>query len=317
MKIKVDKLRPNPFRKIKLYPIDRSKVEALKISISDTSFWDNILARQKGKYFEIAYGHHRWIAIKELGIKEVDIPVRDLSDYLMVKIMAEENLNWSTSPAVVNETVLAAKEFLDSELAKYENFDKCPDKSIRALFTGTKGDFLHCKTHGVGRDTIHKFLGRNWKKWLVQEALRVLESEKKGLIDRKAVESLGTVDRASNFRKAIEDYKVPVNQQQNIAEKLCEEKVPSKRVRMTVAQSIIKKKQPNDNIMDEMEKLVTAIDDQARSLLTKLYQMNRKMNQLGIKQLGGVKTLLATSSLKRLFDEIQKVRREFNNETDS
>jgi hypothetical protein len=51
---------------------------------------------------------------------------------LMLKIMAEENLNWTTSPAVVNETVLAAKEFLDAELAKYETWETS-DKFIKGL----------------------------------------------------------------------------------------------------------------------------------------------------------------------------------------
>ena len=54
--------------------------------------------------------------------------------------MAEENLNWSTNPAIMTQTVLAAKEYLDGELGKCESYDKCSDKTIRALFTGTKGD---------------------------------------------------------------------------------------------------------------------------------------------------------------------------------
>ena len=47
MKVFVDSLLPNPYRNIEKYPIDREKVEALKISIGETSFWDNILARPK------------------------------------------------------------------------------------------------------------------------------------------------------------------------------------------------------------------------------------------------------------------------------
>jgi len=42
MKISVKDLRPNPFRRIEHYPINRGKVDALKNSIKETSFWDNI-----------------------------------------------------------------------------------------------------------------------------------------------------------------------------------------------------------------------------------------------------------------------------------
>lgn len=55
----------------------------------------------------------------------------------MVQIMAEENLDWSTSPAVINETVLAAKEFLDAELAKYETIKKLPANLINLLDSKT------------------------------------------------------------------------------------------------------------------------------------------------------------------------------------
>ena len=120
MKIKVSQLEPNPFREIDKYPIDRAKVEKLKLSIGETSFWDNILCRHKGEKFEIAYGHHRLHALQELKIKEVDIPVKNLTNAQMVRIMAEENLEWLTSPKVIYQTVLAVRRFLNGEFAKVD-----------------------------------------------------------------------------------------------------------------------------------------------------------------------------------------------------
>ena len=46
MKVEVSKLKPNPYRRIDEYQIDKEKVAELKMSISDTSFWDNLLARK-------------------------------------------------------------------------------------------------------------------------------------------------------------------------------------------------------------------------------------------------------------------------------
>ena len=136
MKIKVSDLMPNPFRNIENYPIKREKVEALKTSINETSFWDNILARKsKGAKFEIAYGHHRLIALRELEIEQVDIPIRDIDDSIMLKMMADENLDvWQHTTAVINETVLAAKRFLDAELAKCDSWEAL-NESIKCLFT--------------------------------------------------------------------------------------------------------------------------------------------------------------------------------------
>ncbi len=98
--------------------------------------------------------------MKELDIKEIDIPVRDIDDATMIQIMAEENLNWSTSPAVMVQTILVAKEFLDGELAKYETL-KTSGEITRCLFK-TQTAFQESKTKGVGRDTLVKFLGGNW-----------------------------------------------------------------------------------------------------------------------------------------------------------
>ena len=113
MRVLVENLVANPYRKIDRYPIRQDKVESLKSSINDTGFWDNILARDLNGEIQIAYGHHRLQAIRELGIKEVDIPVKDLDDRTMIKIMANENMeNWETNTSVINETMLTVYEFL-------------------------------------------------------------------------------------------------------------------------------------------------------------------------------------------------------------
>src|SRR5574343_646837 len=139
------------------YPIDREKVEALKNSIQETEFWGNILARPAGNDFEIAYGHHRLFALQELGEKEVEIQVRKLSDSRMLQIMANENHdNWHSSPAVINETVAAAKEYLDGELARCESWERV-NTFIKSLFESPES-FTKTKQTGVGQTTILKFL---------------------------------------------------------------------------------------------------------------------------------------------------------------
>lgn len=53
------------------------------------------------------------------------------------------------------------KEFLDAELAKYETWETS-DKFIKGLFDNQRS-FETAKGMGIGRDTILKFLGKNWK----------------------------------------------------------------------------------------------------------------------------------------------------------
>ncbi len=110
-------------------------------------------------------------------------PQRDILAY-SIRLMAAENLHeWRTNPAVVNETILAAKEFLDKELARCDKRNMA-NKFIKRLFNNAKS-FSNAKRDGVGQTTILKFLGNNWKQWMVQEALVTLKESDDGKIDRQ------------------------------------------------------------------------------------------------------------------------------------
>ena len=106
----LDKIKPNPFRHMDRYPIQRDKVEALKASLRRTGFWENIVAREVNREAEIAFGHHRLVALQEeLGPKaKVPLIIKDLDDEAMLQMMARENMeDWSTSATVEQETVRA------------------------------------------------------------------------------------------------------------------------------------------------------------------------------------------------------------------
>lgn len=112
-KVAISQLRSNPFRELDDYPIDREKVDKLKESISETGFWGTIVARKKGNAYEIAFGHHRQVALVELqheGVigksEKVDIIVRDLTNEQMIQLMARENLEeWGTNAYIEAQTV--------------------------------------------------------------------------------------------------------------------------------------------------------------------------------------------------------------------
>lgn len=305
MKIKIEEIKPNPFRRMEHYPIDRSKIEALKNSINETGFWDNILARRKNGVYEIAYGHHRWIAVKGLGIKEVDIPVRDLSDAMMIKIMAEENLNWSTTPAVINESIRATKAFLDAELQKYDDWNHA-NKSISMIFK-SNSQFQNCKQHGVGQGIILKFLGPNWKQWMIQEALSVLTAEQEGWLNREAVETIANVTKAREFHRCVKAFGTPKAKQMALAEQISEKDTPTEQIRMVVARASQNKHKPTV-LMNELEKLVKTIDDEARVLVKKIRELRRQMEDLNIQELKGLKVWLAACSLRHLTTELERMK---------
>jgi len=230
-KIRIGDLKPNPFRRMDRYPIDRNKLEALKGSIKETSFWDNLLARAApdGDGCEIAYGHHRLIALRELQEEgligdEVDIPVRHLDDAMMIRIMGNENMDtWGTNTTVMMETVQVAKDFIEAAISRSETADqlKRTDKFVYTLFADwnqeERENFQRAKKQGVGEPIIRKFLGSNWKKWMVQGALAVLNDTQ---IDREAVESFENAHQAEAFRTAVKEKGVPKEEQAPLAKEI-------------------------------------------------------------------------------------------------
>lgn len=115
----IESLDPNPWRRLDEYPLIHVKIAALKESIAQTGFWGTIVARPQddGRY-EIAFGHHRRVALQELFAErcpkvksQVQIIVRDLTNEEMIQMMARENMEeWGTSAWVELETVRSTIE---------------------------------------------------------------------------------------------------------------------------------------------------------------------------------------------------------------
>lgn len=66
-RVKLGDLRPNRFRNLKDYPLEPTVIEALKASITESGFWNNLQAIQnEGGAIELRFGHHRLAAGLEL-----------------------------------------------------------------------------------------------------------------------------------------------------------------------------------------------------------------------------------------------------------
>lgn len=301
MKIAVKDLEPNPYRKEKNYPYDRAKVEALKTSIKEKTFWDNILVRKRGNKYQLAYGHHRWVALKELGIKEIDIPVRDIDDATMVKIMAEENLNWNTSPAVMTQTILAAKEFLEKVIADYPYRNKAPD--FVSLLWADDIAYKKSRTEKcIGEPILTKFLGGNWTGYKIGVALNILRDKD---LDRSAVCSIPTIGQARVFQNVVKKHKIPKSTQKKLAKTIVKEGVGKRDIPDLVAEAapmpLGEKTEPKELPM--LDDIVRQTSNKVAQLCTDLTLLKKGLPNI---QSQHVKNLFQTKlkGLKRITDEL-------------
>ena len=129
-------------------------------------------------------------------------PGSAIDDATMLRIMANENMaEWKPAPGVVIETVKAAKDFIEAELAKYgtwEEFSSSKNRgSIFELFESEPA-FRKVKGAGPGIETIQSFLG--WKsKTKIEDTLKVIKEEEDA--ERKKADAYEAAQRAREERE--------------------------------------------------------------------------------------------------------------------
>lgn len=320
MKVQIKDLQPNPYRDMNNYPMDELKVKSLTESIQQTGFWDNILARKRNGKFQIAYGHHRLAALREVfkPTDIVDIPVKELDDATMIQIMANENMEqWQSSPGVVLETVKVVRDFLNSELSKYESWEECRiNKSINTLFENA-GNFGRVKKDGVGQTTILKFLGNGWKQWMIQDSLRVLGQIADKTINEKAVRELPSVRHMKEFSASVSKNPISKEKQQKIVDEIKKDETPSREVDdLFIREKYItpkKKQEYKSEKIIKYESYVAGIRNKADELFDDLRQLVKTEKELGEISENIYRKLLEMS-LNTLSKQIEIVTKKQENE---
>jgi len=265
MQIKVSDLKANPFRRIDKYPIDRAKVDALKISIGISDYWGTIPVRKVEDGYEIPFGHHRVAALRELGIEYIEAQVKDFTDERMLHMMAEENMHvYKSDPRIIIETVSVAKEFIDAELAKYGSWEEFRSAKNSIQISDSHA-FANLKRQGSGRNIITAFLGANWKPWMVEQSLRITKDEN---IEIKAIEKFPTLQQARAFREEVNRHGIPKEEQEALADKIVEEEQSSIRKIPKAVQEYVREKR-NEIIVSEIGKELP-VDKEVSNLLTKI-----------------------------------------------
>jgi ParB-like chromosome segregation protein Spo0J len=131
MLISLADIHANPFRDFELHPIDQAQIERLKASLNADGFWASVVARKAVNGYEIAFGHHRIEAARQLGMESAPIEVRNLDDRQMVRMLAAENATQRGSTAAAAlDAVQAICRILAYDLLRWDeaSFSRIHDK---------------------------------------------------------------------------------------------------------------------------------------------------------------------------------------------
>lgn len=302
MKIKLKNIENNPFRDLEKFPLVEKKIEQLMEIIGSTRFYRNIYARpcpgQDGK-FQIAYGHHRIEALRRLKYNSIDIPVDDLSDAEMVQAMVADNMkdyDNEENPIVAVESTRAAKNFLDSELAKYERWEDARiNEFINTLFENA-GNFGRCRAvnektgemSGAGQTTIVKFLHGAMKQWKIQSCLSLIKDSE--LFSDEIIKLFSGLNPLNDFKAEIK--KINKEREGNGEIVLTKKEVLKLAENLLAQQKEEKDKQPKQTHQRKKSKRAREIiregangeeaglDEKIKNLMDDLLEVNNRANKL-------------------------------------
>ncbi len=130
IRVKLGEIKPNRFRDLERWPVEREVIEGLKDSIQKEGFWSKSIQAviNEQNEVELRFGHHRLTAAIELfGIDyetEIDL-VEFVNEFSLLRSMNLENSVNRNKMMLVNELVFQYMHWFDDEVfAKYTTYGK-------------------------------------------------------------------------------------------------------------------------------------------------------------------------------------------------
>lgn len=180
-RVKLGDIRPNRFRMLDRYPLEKEVLEGLKQSITDTGFWNNLQAvRNERGEVELRFGHHRLAAGLELFGPDYEVAVEIVpfnGENNLQDALAYENSIHRNKIAHTHEMVSVRRDWWDNKVFEaYPTWedavaDECNffnnrtgnlTNPILTRYFGEEpagqGNYSRCVTYGIGREVLSKML---------------------------------------------------------------------------------------------------------------------------------------------------------------
>ena len=229
MKIALSNIEPNPHRDMKRNPPDKAQVKAIAESIKRNQWGENVIVREhptkEGKY-QLAYGHHRFDALKLLGEKEAEFIVKPVSDWGMYTWMVDENESQKeVTPALIFENIEAGIKFLEPIVRECETAEEFNVLVPRGTDTISHRDYQQVRNNllngeGLGvsflsntlpggsstrRDNVQSVVDSHYHKTKAQAKLKRADAKKaEAEAQRKVAEAAKSAAEAKKARAEAE-----------------------------------------------------------------------------------------------------------------
>ena len=167
MKVEISLIDANPHRNFKHYPLDPEQVSRLEQSFTELRQYDALPARKVGNRYQIACGHHRLEAMRNLNFKTVELNIGPRTEDDMIKIMILENATQrGHNEAAMFDSVSAVTERVAYELLRWDTWEDFQAQSpmftnetVKSKRSWETARNMLMAGQGVGREIIRAYAG--------------------------------------------------------------------------------------------------------------------------------------------------------------
>lgn len=233
------------------------------INVIDGGYPSNFTLCEDSDYeIQIAYGHHRLEALRQLYGEhyEFDLRIQPFTGLQMYHVMITENDDFGGNVSdQIDEAVAEAKNILENDLELAREYGDI-DRSTTDVISGN---------HVVGKNIITRFMQQvkkgeklkpnsSWQLSKVQRSLARMEMLNEGKMSHEAVRELPSETHAAEFAKAIKKAKVDFTpkEQKEIAKEISNSGMGKRDVKNTIEVKAFEKKYPQHS--EEAKKVLGA-----------------------------------------------------------
>jgi ParB-like nuclease domain len=199
--VPLDQIVWNPWRDMKVYPIDDEHVRELRQSIRTHGFFGGMKARRRNGVYELGCGHHRIVAARKEGLGTVPIFVDDMDDDMMIALMTDENATQGgySGAAVLADIAAAMRRLIGILLQPGDTLAPIGAKVFEGKvgFGTARGKLLARledpdKDGGIGWRPILRYLGHG-------------DESKSSRSKRQVIEAITTLKQSGRYDEIVDN----------------------------------------------------------------------------------------------------------------
>lgn len=263
IRVKLGDIKPNRFRDLERWPVEREVIDGLKDSIQKEGFWSKSIQAviNEQNEVELRFGHHRLTAAIEMFGSDYETEI-DLVEFRgelsQQRAMRLENSVRRNMNKTNNELVYQCMHWFDDRV--FADYPTWEDVNRSGIFTiadleeffgdgaSGPGKYTQCVESGIGRNNIAKFTTLNENE--VKESLASLPTTERR---KRGMEKRAERDRKIAEEKRAEEARLKAERDE--ADRIRrEEAAEAARIRKEIDDEIKKKERQAKQAKDALER---------------------------------------------------------------